>query len=421
MKRLMYYSAIVTILFTSISTAIGTKASDAAAQTAAVKTFSDVKKGHWAEKDINRMVERGILNGYPDGTFRPSAPVKVDEFIKMLILSYTELHQNGERSWNVQFINSLSVENQTILKQDYRYFDFKSSTTGYWAKPYIDVANDLHFLSKNRYSDFQTDMTRENVAEVLYYTLLETEILEDSQFSSTLAASYGDLMSASDREQKFIAEALVKGIMQGYPNGYFGVGDYVTRSEALVILNRLTDKSQRISIQPKEDQLQRAVAIPGGGQKIISFPDKRMWDAYDSLAKAGKLRGSNHDLFETTLRLFKDQDELERVQAAQKGNGSATEEASIWLDPHYNTYGITIRLREGTLARNQEVIQSFTNDLFGPDALAFRKWFEAVCTEVAAGTPVSSKKTTVGNDTVNILVDSDNKTIMFSIAKKKND
>ncbi|MFC5528774.1 S-layer homology domain-containing protein [Cohnella yongneupensis] len=193
-------------------------------------------------------------------------------------------------------MQSLSSENQTILKQDYRYFDFKPVTVGYWAKPYIDVASDLHFLNKSRYSDFQSDMTWENVAEIVYYTLEETEFLEDSAFSEQTAQAYGDLQSATEREQKFIAEALVKGIMQGYPNGYIGVGDKVTRAEALAVLNRLTDKTKRIKVAAPKGSLQLSLPTEGGGQKTVIFPDQRMRDVYDVLKQAGQLRGTNQDL-----------------------------------------------------------------------------------------------------------------------------
>lgn len=243
----------------------------AAAVSGNTGVFKDIR-GHWALEEIESMVAQGILNGYPDGTFRPNEPVQVDQFIKMLILSYSEQHPNLERTWRASFLESLSEENRTILKQDYRYFDFKPAMTGYWAKPYIDVASDLNFLNKSRYSDFQTGMTRENVAEVLYYTLQETEFLEDEQFSRTVAASYGDLTSASDRQQKFIAESLIKGIMQGYPDGNFGVGRTVSRAEALVILNRLTDKTKRIPIQPEEGKLQRLVPTPAGDNESSLFP-----------------------------------------------------------------------------------------------------------------------------------------------------
>ncbi|MBW7476057.1 S-layer homology domain-containing protein [Paenibacillus oenotherae] len=408
MKRITFMTALCIMLWAgagSIGFAQGEKAS----------SFTDIQS-HWAEKTIEEMVQRGILDGYPDGTFRPQEPVKVDQFIKMLVLSYTDLHQNGDRSWNPAFLQSLSAENQAILKQDYRYFDFKASTAGYWAKPYIDISSDLHLLNRSRYNDFQADMTRENVAEILYYTLQETEFLEDSQFSQGVAQSYGDLRSASEREQKFIAESLVKGIMQGYPSGFFGVGQTVTRAESLVLLERLTDKSKRIAVKVSPEKLERTVPTQGGGKKIVVFPDQRMWDAYEALVAAGQLRGSNHDLFETTLRLFKDQEEKELVFARKAG---ASEEAALWLDPQYNTYGITIHLRQGTLARNQEAVQLFANGLFGYHASSFHQLFTEICTNVEAGKRTDSSAIIIGDNNVNIQVDAAAKTVIFSIAKKK--
>ncbi len=384
---------------------------------ATVPVFKDIK-GHWAEPTITAMVERGILDGYPNGTFKPNDPVKVDQFIKMLVLSYTDLHQDGERSWSTNFVQSLSAENQTILKQDYRYYDFKPVTVGYWAKPYIDVASDLHLLNKSRYSDFQGDMTRENVAEIVYYTLQETEFLEDSTFSRQMAQTYGDLQSATEREQKFIAEALVKGIMQGYPNGYFGVGDKVTRAEALAVLNRLTDKKQRIPVAAPNGSLQLSVPT-AGGTKTVMFPDQRMRDAYDVLKEAGALRGANHDLLDTKLRLFKDKAEMDEVVAQPAGSAKLTEEATLWLDPQYDTYGLTIRLRDGTLARNQEAIDLFSNFLFGYDASTFRTLLADTTAKVAAGKTVTSSQSAIGSDAVQIIVDSSAKTVIFSISKKK--
>lgn len=415
MKRFAIIAIAATFLWAGLSSPLANSQATAAAS---APVFKDIK-GHWAEKTITDMVKQGILDGYPDGTFRPQEPVKVDQFIKMLVLSYTDLHQNGARSWNAQFLQSLSEENQAILKQDYRYFDFKPNAAGYWAKQFIDVASDLHFLNKSRYSDFQADLNRENVAEIVYYTLQETEFLEDGLFGQKMAQAYGDLMGASEREQKFIAETLVKGIMQGYPNGFFGVGDTVTRAESLVILNRLTDKSKRLPVAVSPDKLERVVPTAGGGKKIIIFPDKRMWDAYETLIAAGQLRGSNHDLYETTLRLFKDQAEKDSVLNRPSGSSSINEEAAVWLDPQYNTYGITIRLREGTLARNKEVVEQFANQLFGYNASLFKELFNDISKRVEAGTKVAAQQKLIGTDSVNIQVDAASKTVIFSIATKK--
>ena len=37
--------------------------------------FKDVPKNHWANKDIDKAYNRGLLTGYPDNTFKPDRPV----------------------------------------------------------------------------------------------------------------------------------------------------------------------------------------------------------------------------------------------------------------------------------------------------------------------------------------------------------
>jgi len=40
--------------------------------------------GHWAEKSIRRCMERGLLQGYPDGSFQPDKPVTRAELAVIL-------------------------------------------------------------------------------------------------------------------------------------------------------------------------------------------------------------------------------------------------------------------------------------------------------------------------------------------------
>lgn len=107
-----------------------------------------------------------------------------------------------------------------------------------------------------------------------------------------------------------------------------------------------------------------------------------MWDAYETLLQVSQLRGTNHDLYDTTLRLYKDKTEKDSVYNRPLGSTNINEEAAIWLDPQYNTYGITMRLRDGSLARNKEVVEQFANSLFGYNAIAFKELFDNVCVKV---------------------------------------
>jgi len=54
--------------------------------------FSDVAASHWATGYINLAHSKNIVNGYPDGTYKPEAQVTHAEALKMILcaLGYTE-------------------------------------------------------------------------------------------------------------------------------------------------------------------------------------------------------------------------------------------------------------------------------------------------------------------------------------------
>lgn len=46
--------------------------------------FTDVADTHWAAKAIDELSEKGIINGYDDGTFRPDEPISRAEVAVMI-------------------------------------------------------------------------------------------------------------------------------------------------------------------------------------------------------------------------------------------------------------------------------------------------------------------------------------------------
>ncbi len=84
---------------------------DAAEVSKANTIFTDVDAFHWAAGYINVAVDRGILKGYPDGTYKPSNPLSNAEAITIL----TRLIGLGpvvdkEGNWPANYITRANLE-----------------------------------------------------------------------------------------------------------------------------------------------------------------------------------------------------------------------------------------------------------------------------------------------------------------------
>lgn len=74
--------------------------------------YSDVSAGQWYNNAVSTMTSAGIVNGYPDGTFRPNAPITRAEMAKIIAL-FAKLDKTADRF---------------------------PDTAGHWAEAYIRLA-----------------------------------------------------------------------------------------------------------------------------------------------------------------------------------------------------------------------------------------------------------------------------------------
>lgn len=83
-----------------------------------VKTpfFPDVPVNYWAFPAVSQLVDKGVINGYPDGTFKPENRVTRAEFAKMILLAF----------------NLKPVPVQDSI--------FPDVSISHWASPYIESA-----------------------------------------------------------------------------------------------------------------------------------------------------------------------------------------------------------------------------------------------------------------------------------------
>lgn len=58
--------------------------------------FNDIKN-HWAKDTIEKWKDKGVISGYPDGTFKPDNPVTRAELAKILTLAFDPARKKPAR------------------------------------------------------------------------------------------------------------------------------------------------------------------------------------------------------------------------------------------------------------------------------------------------------------------------------------
>lgn len=89
----------------------------------APQSFSDVSSDYWASDYIQRLAALGIVSGFPDGTFRPDAPVTRAEFAAILRQAFLPAQATGTTP------------------------SFRDVPADYWAAEAIQAARATNFLS----------------------------------------------------------------------------------------------------------------------------------------------------------------------------------------------------------------------------------------------------------------------------------
>jgi hypothetical protein len=125
---------------------------------AARKVFKDVKPTFWAAKYIEVAKREGLIKGYPDKTFRPNNKINKAEGIAVL----------------VRFDN-LKVASEVFEKP---YWDVPAN---YWASRYIQAAKEAGMLKyvKRNYLHPKTNLPRSESVEMLSSTALAGGKIKD--------------------------------------------------------------------------------------------------------------------------------------------------------------------------------------------------------------------------------------------------
>ncbi|MBU0981645.1 S-layer homology domain-containing protein [Patescibacteria group bacterium] len=133
-------------------------------QDADLSIFSDAKENEWYSPYLETALANGTVNGYPDGTFKPEQCVSRVEAAKIAVLTFYDGEVPSQRGSYYPYY----YEDPVDLQESEWYFDYLD----YLLSNNLIGMDHVVFLSDEGVSDYYFDpagaMTRKEVAEMLY-------------------------------------------------------------------------------------------------------------------------------------------------------------------------------------------------------------------------------------------------------------
>jgi SpoIID/LytB domain protein len=167
-------------------------------------TYFDVPLSYWAFSQIEYLSEKGVVEGFSGGSFRPSAIVTRAQFVKMLAEALN-INPSGKSTFN--------------------------DTSGHWAEPYIAALNAKGIVGGFSNGSFRPDVmiTRAEICTIIARAKGLTKGSQNVAFSDI-----------SDHWARPSIEAVAtNGIVTGYADGTFRANVGGTRAEVAVMIYRM--------------------------------------------------------------------------------------------------------------------------------------------------------------------------------------
>ncbi|PIJ98082.1 S-layer homology domain-containing protein [Lysinibacillus sphaericus] len=234
---------------------------------AATTTFKDVPKSHWAYASIKQVAEKGLVTGYSDGTYKPSAQVTRAEFATFLS----------------------------------RIFDGKDRTTAkftdigsHWAKDAIQEGLAVGFIQESDYANNKFEpnkpMTRGEMSRWLANGLAHAnpeygKAIEEMANSSLTLIPIPEFYKGgvNKKDLPYIGVALATGLLSGYEDFSFKPNGNTTRAEVATILIRFMDTLKKAPSDFTGLKELREVANTGTNILTISNFKKTTYTGYEAV------------------------------------------------------------------------------------------------------------------------------------------
>jgi len=166
------------------------------------ETLNDITN-HWAEKDINYLLQNEVIEGYEDGNFKPNQTIRLAEFLKILIK-----------------LSDVELEVKEKL----------------WPDTYLATAQKNNWIDEEDLEKVEKNLTRYEVAKILGNYIGLTD----------LKKAQNKFIDLKQNQKEVILKLVPLGIITGYEDKTFRPEKEVTRAEACKMIKKAYEAKQEL-------------------------------------------------------------------------------------------------------------------------------------------------------------------------------
>lgn len=175
--------------------------------------FSDLSQASWAKATIEEWTQKGLVSGYPDGTFRPSNQITRAEFATL-------------------------VQKAFDLKSEAKS-EFSDVASSDWYYDAVTTLASLGVVGGYEDGTFRPagHITRAEAAAIMTN-------LKKLNPNASAAEKFADYASMADWAKGHVGAVVEAKFMGGYPDGTFKASNTITRAESVATLNNVINPGE---------------------------------------------------------------------------------------------------------------------------------------------------------------------------------
>lgn len=175
--------------------------------------FSDLSQASWAKATIEEWTQKGLVSGYPDGTFRPSNHITRAEFATLV-----------QKAFDLQ--SEAKSEFSDVASSDWYYDAVATLASLGVVGGYEDgTFRPAGYITRAEAAAIMTNLKKLNP-------------------NASAAEKFADYASMADWAKGHVGAVVEAKFMGGYPDGTFKASNTITRAESVATLNNVINPGE---------------------------------------------------------------------------------------------------------------------------------------------------------------------------------